>query len=73
MAKSEKYFRDFRERHGVNYPFGKFVRILADFISFFPRLATARIPEISSSHSRMLQIVIFRELLRRFFATFSQI
>jgi len=36
MAKSEKYFCDFRERQGVNYFFGKFVRILTDFIMFFP-------------------------------------
>lgn len=73
MAKSEKYFRDFRERHDVNYPFGKFVLILTDFIRFFPRLRAARIAEIPTPHSRMLQIVIFRELTRHFFATFSQI
>jgi len=73
MAKSEKYFRDFRERQAVNYPFGKFVRILADFIRFFPHLGAAWIPEIPSPHSRMLQIVIFREHIRHFFATFSQI
>ncbi|MBY3387361.1 hypothetical protein [Rhizobium laguerreae] len=73
MAKSEKYFRDFRERRGINYPFGKFVRILADFIRFFPRCGAARIAEILTPHSRILQIVIFRELARHFFATFSQI
>jgi hypothetical protein len=73
MAKSEKYFRDFRERHGVNYPFGKFVRILTDFIRFFPRFGVAHIPGILTSRSRMLPIVIFREQTRHFFATFSQI
>ncbi|TAY19540.1 hypothetical protein ELH91_23380 [Rhizobium leguminosarum] len=73
MAKPEKYFRDFRERRGINYPFGKFVRILTDFIRFFPRFGAARIPGIPMSRSRLLQIVIFRELTRHFFATFSQI
>ncbi|MGO6907057.1 hypothetical protein ACCS96_43945, partial [Rhizobium ruizarguesonis] len=61
MAKSEKYFRDFRERYGVNHPFGKFVLILTDFIRFFPRFGAARILGIPTPHSRMLQIVIFRE------------
>ncbi|MBY5793106.1 hypothetical protein GFL91_07005 [Rhizobium leguminosarum bv. viciae] len=73
MAKSEKYFRDFRERRGVNYLFGKFVRILADFIMFFPPLGAALIPGIPTLPSRMLQIAIIRELAGHFFATFSQI
>ncbi|ACE89338.1 hypothetical protein RHECIAT_CH0000344 [Rhizobium etli CIAT 652] len=36
MAKPEKNFRDFCERRDGDRNSGKFIRILADFIMFFP-------------------------------------
>ncbi|WP_126904800.1 hypothetical protein [Rhizobium phaseoli] len=38
MAKSEKNFRDFCERRDGDRRSGKFIRILTDFIMFFPRI-----------------------------------
>jgi hypothetical protein len=41
MAKEVKKFRDFREGYDVYHFTGKFIRILADFIAFFPHFETA--------------------------------
>ena len=39
MAKPEKNFRDFCERRNGDRRSGKFIRILTDFIMFFPHMA----------------------------------